>query len=208
MVPKLPVESTNSTADGVSEIELSRPVGDRLATIFGSEPTFSTVAEWIDAMENAFEGQLGHTPTREDLCTTPDGNHVVEIDGERESYVCVLDPLMVLFLEGQPGQVRSETPGSGAEIVIDVGREGVETSHEDAVVSIGVAADVSDAAVGPVTPELAYRTICPYVQAFVDEPAFDRWAAASDGVAMAIPIEESVIIARELAATLIERPER
>jgi hypothetical protein len=204
----MPIVAENSIDSNVSEIELSRPVGDRMATLFDRDPPIETVAEWIDAMEDAFQEHVGHAPTRGDLCTTPDGNHVLETDGERESYVCVLDPLMVPFLVDEPGRVRSETPATGAEIVIDVGPDGVETSQDDALVSIGVAADVDDADVGQVTPELAYRTICPYVHAFVDESAFERWVASSDGVAMALPVEEGVIVARELATTLLASPDR
>lgn len=182
-------------------LDLPTEVGEGLATVYGVDGPIETGREWIEAARTAVTSARGREPTVEDLCTDPDGRHTFE--GERsQSYVCVLDPIIYAFVTNTPGTVRSETPVR--ETVVEIGIEPDEAtvSHEDAVVSLGVASDLEE--IEETTPELAYREVCEYVHVFADRDEYDRWAASVEAATFARPAREGVAVAGGLAKTLFE----
>jgi hypothetical protein len=185
----------------LDDVALPPAVGERLAALLGRESRIDTCAEWAAAMRSALADSAGRTPTVEDLCTSDDGDHAFEGTGERQSYACVLDPLIYPFLTDAPGTVRSETPVRGETVEIEIG-DGAAISHDEAVVSLGV----SDRAgtVDDVTVETVYRQVCGYVRVFADREEYEQWAADAAAATTAVPVDEGVAIARELAATLFE----
>ncbi|MCU4800861.1 alkylmercury lyase family protein [Halobacteria archaeon HArc-gm2] len=187
----------------LANLTIPAHVGERLAALHDANGRIDTGAEWVKAIRAASERTQGEVPTEDDLCYVDDGDHSVEIDGETASFVCVLDPLAVPFLRGEPGTVRSTTPEDGEPITIDVERDGVTVDTDDAVVSIGVARDVSGD--GPPRQEDVYTETCPYIHVFASVDEYERWAAETDAATTSLPVGTGVAIARELSRELFEK---
>jgi len=188
----------------LADVSIPPAVGEAFGALYGTAAP-ATGAEWVTAMGETVERVEGRRPTVADLCTAPDGEHVfvpddAEDDGTGErAYRCPLDPLVYPFLTGTTGTVRSPVPGGESVVTVEIGTDGVAVSHDEAVVSLGVARGLDDA-----EPTLAtvYRDVCGYVRAFPDRAAYERWAADADAATMALPVREGVALARELAAAL------
>jgi hypothetical protein len=191
--PKLRLES----------LALPPHVGERLGQLHGTD-RIERGAEWVTEIHASVRETEGRRPTIEDLCTREGGAHSVEIDGETNSFVCVLDPLMIPFLQNAPGTVRSETPEDGA-VVVEVGASGATADPETAVVSLGVSHDVATS--GAVTPETVYSEVCPYIHAFQTAAAYERWDRSVDAATTSVSIRTGVALARELARNLVVDPE-
>lgn len=186
----------------LAAVSLPADVGEKLQTLYDAETPPGDAAEWIAATRRATAEALGREPTAEDLCTTDDGAHRFEpADGsESQSYVCVLDPLLYPFLVDQPGTVWSATPVCEETVTVDVTREGVEASHPEAVVSIGVSEHVDG--IEGVTPATIYRQVCGYIHVFADREEYDTWAGEVEAATTAVDVETGVGVAKGLADEL------
>jgi hypothetical protein len=199
------LEKTSDTSIGpplsLDEFALPPHVGTHLAALFDRETPITTGAEWVETMRTTFEQQGGQAPTEADLCHVEDGRHTVEIDGERRSFVCVLDPMIVPFLREEPARIESTTPGTDATVSVSVDATGVTTSPTEAVISLGVARDLETTTP---SPETVYGQVCEYVHAFPSPGAYERWADEVDAATTSVPAETGIAVARELATALFE----
>lgn len=186
----------------LADLRLPPHVGARLSTLFGRSEPIIEGDEWVGAMHAAIETECERAPTEADLCHASDGNHAVVIDGKRESFVCVLDPLIVPFLRAEPGRIESTTPEDGRAVTIEVTSEGVTVTPEETVVSLGVSHHV--AADEQPTPETVYRQVCGYVHAFASPAEYERWATGVDAATTTVSAETGVAVARELSTALFE----
>ncbi|WP_135302340.1 organomercurial lyase [Haloarcula amylovorans] len=184
--------------------DLPPDVAAGLGRLYGTDPP-RTGEEWVRQMRAARRETVGREPTVEDLCTTEDGLHAFVGREHRQEYVCVLDPLMVPFLTGDAGTVRSRTPERDAIVEIRIDEAGIDCSHPDAVVSLGVSEHLDGD--GDPTLERIYRQVCGYVHVFEDEAEYETWATEIDAATTSVPAATGIAIGRELAATLFESAE-
>lgn len=198
------MSSTDADLDDVAPdadlgaVGLPDDLADALADVYGLGSPPPDAATWIDAVGRAVERTTDAPPASEDLCTVTDGAHVFDpAGGEPTRYACVLDPLIVPFLEGRPGTVRSETPG-GETVRLDVSGDGVTIDPQGAVISLGV--DPACASPGPPTLEDVYAAVCPSVRAFGDRAAYRAWDADASAVTTAVGADVGVAMARGLAS--------
>lgn len=189
----------------LDDVAVPRPIGERLRSLYGAESTPETAAGWIEIVRDAVEDVEGRQPTVDDLCTATDGVHTFESDDHQQSYVCVLDPIAYAFLTGTTGTVRSVTPVREAEVTVAIRGDGVDVSHDDAVVSLGVSGYVDD--VDEPSLETTYRQVCGYIQTFADEAEYETWAADVEAATTPLSAETGVAVGRELATALFGRDE-
>lgn len=185
-----------------ADVPLPPHVGERMATLYGSDDRFETAAEWLRATERIVGDGTGDGATEADLCRVDDGAHTVEVDGERAAFVCVLDPLVVPFLRGRPATVRSESQVDGDPVVVDVEANGAAVRPEGAVVSLGVAHDLAED--DPLTAERVYGEVCPYVHAFASPAEYERWDAEVAAATASVPMATGVALSRGIAERLFE----
>lgn len=186
----------------LADVSLPPAVGEKLQALYGTAEPPADAAEWIEATRAASTEALGREPTAEDLCRADDGAHRFEPadGGDTQGYVCVLDPILYPFLVDEPGTIRSETQVREETVTVDVTHGGVEVSHPEAVVSIGVAEHVD--AVDEVTPEVIYRQVCGYIHVFADREEYETWAAEVDAATTAVDVETGVGIAKAIGDAL------
>jgi len=183
----------------LEEFRLPDDIAAGLGDLYGGAPP-DTAAAWVAMLRDRKQDADGEPPSVADLCTTDDGPHAFVGDESGQSYVCVLDPLVVPFLTDAPGTVRSTTPERGATVEITVGPGGVDYSHPDAVVSLGVADEVDCASCTAI--DETYEQVCPYIHVFEDEAEYETWAGTTDAATTSVPVETGVALAGALAENL------
>lgn len=185
-----------------ADIDLPAALGAAIAAFYGFDRV-ATVADWLDALDAGLE-PTGRPLGLDDLCTTDESAHVLTTGDREQAYQCVIDPMLVPFVTDEPGTVRSVCPTTETDIVVDIDSDGVRARPETAVFSLGIAPDAA-AVVGdpPLTPGETYGSFCPYGNAFATEAAYEEWAAETDAITTAIPLEDGVAIAGEMADRLV-----
>jgi hypothetical protein len=186
----------------LADVNLPPALGERFRRLYGSDEVPANGREWIDLMREAVRTYEGRDPTVEDLCTADDGDHAFVGAESEQSYVCVLDPLSYPFLTGETGTIRSTTPVRAATVAFEVREDGVDVSHEDAVVSLGISDHLDK--VDEVTLDVFYRQVCGYIQTFEDADEYEMWTAEVDAATIPLSAREGVAVAREIAAHLFE----
>lgn len=174
-------------------------LGERLAAFYDRRQRLATAAEWVAVMERTLRRQVDELDPGTVMCTDPDGDHEVTVDGETRSYVCVLDPLAMPFLAGEPATVRSRTPLDEGEVTVAVQADGVDVTPADAVLSLGVGHGVADE---EPTLEAAYAQLCAYTHAFASAGEYERWAATVDAATTSLSVRRGVGLARALVETI------
>ena len=159
-----------------------------------------TLAEWADATAELLDdAYVPEDP--EDLCLTESSRHEARLDSETLYLQCFFDTLLVPFVvDGTPEvQIRSRSPVSDTLVTGTVTPDEVSIEPDGAVMAFGAATDVVSAAYLDVPATLAYRRFCPYIEAFPDEAAYERWDEATEsGVTMPLELAEGLALARRL----------
>lgn len=181
-----------------------RGIPDELATAmrraFGIETAPGTLGEWAEMTAHVLDDadfEFG----LEAMCTADESRHVAWIDGDPQTFHCVLDTLLVPFVVDESTvQVRSESPVSDATVELAVTTEDVSATPPEAVMSFGVASDVSIPTDRELDPQVGYTRFCPYVNAFPDETEYEQWARETrDATTMAVPMSTGFELAQRLA---------
>lgn len=183
----------------LGDVTLPDDVARGLAALYGTDEPVRDAAFWTEATRRVIRETQGRTPTVADLCSTPEGAHTFAAhDGdERQDYVCVLDPIVYPFLADAPGTITSRTQVRGEEIEVEVTEDGVDVSHPEAVLSIGVSDHVDPDA--SVTREVVYRQVCGFVHLFADEDEYEAWATETEAATTSLPVDTGIGLATGLA---------
>ena len=183
----------------LEQFRLPDDIAARLGRLYDGDAP-QTAAEWVTLLRDRKQDLDGDPPSSDDLCTTDDGAHAFLGEAREQSYICVLDPLAVPFLTDSPGTVQSTTPERGATVEIDVRADGVDYSHPEAVVSVGIADDPECASCTSI--EETNEHVCPYIHVFEDEAEYEAWAAETAAATTQVPVETGVALAGALAENL------
>ncbi len=146
-----------------------------------------TLGDWIEEVRRRADGE---SVDHGDLCFADEetSNRAV-IDGETFHFECFYEALVMAELKAAPAEIRTESP-DGTIIETEVTQAGDLTiTPSEAVVSFGV-----DAAGGDLS-----EAVYPYVRAFPDRDAYERWASEVPAATVAMGLEESMGIARAFA---------
>jgi len=190
-------EPTDATAYRGPEIP--RELGERLALALDLPDRPETLGDWADAMARIVEREdIDAGP--EVLCTTDESPHRARFGGETQHYLCVQDAFIVpsLVEDVDTVEVTTESPVSGDPIEITATDDGSDVEPDGAVMSFGVAADVSAPPADAESPAFAYGEICPYGHAFRNRGEYEEWAATVDAVAMVAPMADALYLARAI----------
>lgn len=190
---------TNRPSSRYRDIEIPPDVAEQLQTAFALPRPPTTLGEWV-TVTSAVAEEIGLTVSMNTLCTAETSRHQAKIEGETQHFYCVLDALVVPFLLDidEPISIRSESPVSETIVEIRAGQDTLTVDPADAVMSFGTATDLD----APTTEEfdlsLAHERFCPYANAFPTEAEYDEWAAQTDAITTAFPIEVGYQLARHV----------
>ncbi|MEF8812328.1 MAG: organomercurial lyase [Halovenus sp.] len=181
----------------VLEAELPEDVQAALGRAVGSEPV-ETVGAWIATVRR----RIGGGPIAvTDLCLAEgETPHWGTMGGERHYFRCFYDAVLLSAIADHPVDVRTVSPAGAVIEAHAVGSDELSVSPPTAVFSFGVARDIERPAGGDVAHEAVYDAVCPYVKAFPDRDAYERWAAEVPAATVAAPLEGATALAAALTA--------
>lgn len=176
------------------EAPLPADLGAPLGRLIG-EPPVETIAEWLAAVRRLTDGgAIGI----EHLCHA-DGQtpHRGQMDGETYHFQCFYDAVALSALADEPVEVRTESP-DGTVIEARASDETLDVTPEAAVFSFGVGPDIAPPDGDPTVGDI-YGAVCPYVRAFPDRAAYERWAEEVPAATVGLPLAGATDIAAALA---------
>lgn len=180
----------------VQTAPLPRPVAHEMERFLTTE---------VDHFGDVLQGVRSAVGTNglavEDLCHVEDSSdHTAETGTETFNFRCFYDGIVLATLVDSPVEVHTVTPGN-KEVHLAT-RDGSELAVEpsDAVMSFGVASDQPVPADEVPGPRDAYEAICPYVKAFEDRAAYERWAETAPAATVGLPMDRALPIAEVLTA--------
>lgn len=171
-------------------------VSHQLGTFLGRSPveTLREAAEELGALSGPEPLAVG------ELCLVDGPSaHWGTVGGTRYDFACFFDAVLLAGIVDEPVELGTESPESEPITARVDGSEDLTVKPGSSVFSLGIGDDVDPPAND--TPTLAdgYQTICPYVRAFLDRSAYDRWADSVPAATVAFPPGQAV----DLAAILV-----
>ncbi|WP_232686943.1 organomercurial lyase [Halobacterium zhouii] len=195
-----------STADATSKSAPESAAGTRLpdnvvdafATAYDRPPA-DTLDEWVAMLPDLFPDW---PPAAEQLCHTEDGPHRASTPDDEHRFVCVLDPMLLPYLTGDPVTIHS-TPPEGEDVTLDVAADGAVEAPPGAVVSFGAIPEAPD---GDVTPEHTYAAICPAIHVFPSLADYERWDAGANAETTPLSVERATALVAQMATSSSRTP--
>jgi len=177
--------------------KLPRDVQAGLGRVLGREPV-ETLAEWVaEVRDRTGGGSLAV----EDLCHTDDRTaHWGRMDGETYHFQCFYDAVILSAMADQPVDIHTESPDGTTIEARAAGTSELRVAPETAVFSVGVGDGVAPPDDGAPTPADIYGAVCPYVRAFPDRDAYERWAETVPAATVAVPLSGATDVAAALVA--------
>lgn len=179
----------------VLETPLPSDVQTALGRLLGEE-SIETLAAWVAAVRRRTgSGSIAV----DELCHADEQTpHWGEIDGKRYYFRCFYDAVLLSALAERPVAIRTESP-DGTEIEARaVGTAELTVVPDAAAFSFGVDETVAPSDGEPSTADV-YAAVCPYVRAFPEPAAYERWAVSVPAATAAM----SLAGATDLAAALV-----
>lgn len=165
---------------------------------FLDESPVPTLGEWAREVRRRTGGG---SIDFEALCHT-DGitEHRGRVGDREYHFACFYDAVILAAITEEPVEIRTQSP-DGTTIEADADGDGTLTVRpEGAVFSFGI--DDRAVTTGRDRPTLedGYAAICPYVRAFPDREAYQRWAASVPAATVAMPLAGATDLAAALVA--------
>jgi alkylmercury lyase len=161
------------------------------------EDSLETFDDFVTAIR---EATGGGSLTVDDLChAARETPHRATLDGETSHFQCFYDAVVLAHLADESVEIHTESPANEM-IEMRASPDGdVDITPSDAVMSFGIAADVTLPTDGRLHSEEVFTAVCPHVKAFSTRDGCERWAESVDGATVGMPLEAGVSIAVEFA---------
>jgi hypothetical protein len=194
------IESTTDRWIGGSsplDAELPDDMRAPLGRVLGGEPV-ETLNDWLTEVRRRTGGG---SIAVEDLChADEETGHRGEMDGETYHFRCFYDAVALSGLTEAPVDIRTESPDGAVIEAHANGTSDLTVTPEEAVFSFGVDEAAEPAADREPGVEDVYAAVCPYVRAFPNREAYDRWEQTVPAATVAMPLPG----ATEVASKLVE----
>jgi hypothetical protein len=157
--------------------------------------SIETLSEWTTEVRNHVGGSISF----EELCLTSEQTeHWGTVDGDRHYFACFYDAVILAALWDQPVDIHTASPTGDIIEARAIGSSELTVSPEGAVFSFGIEKPVEPTSDDSPTLEQGYASICPYVKAFPDLVAYERWAKRVPAATVAMPLAGATELAAEL----------
>jgi len=170
----------------VLDAQLPDELRSALGRFVGREP-IDTLGEWAAEIRRLTGGGAIDV---EQLChADAETEHWGEVGDRRYYFQCFYDAVILAAVEERPVDVHTVSPGGAVVEARAVGSDELSVAPDGAVFSLGIQVDAHERSGGDPTLQDGYAAICPYVRAFPDREAYERWAdtgpVATVGMALA-----------------------
>jgi hypothetical protein len=180
--------------DSVLDAELPWGLRVALGRFLGSE-SIETLGEWASEVRQHVGGSI----SIEELCLTSEQTeHWGTVDGDRYYFACFYDAMILAALSDQPVDIHTLSPTGDTIEARAIGSSELTVAPEEAVFSFGIEKTVEPSSDDSPTLEQGYASICPYIKAFPDLVAYERWAERVPAATVAMPLAGATELAAEL----------
>jgi hypothetical protein len=181
--------------DSPLDAALPPDVRSTLGRFLGVE-SVDTLGEWAAAVRRQVGGG---SIAVEDLCLTDEETpHRGTVGDERYHFACFYDAVVLSALSDRPVDIETESPDGTRIAARAAGTDELTVTPDAAVFSFGIDDSVEPPADGGPSLQRAYAAICPYVRAFPDRAAYERWAADVSAATVALPLAAGTDLAEAL----------
>lgn len=139
----------------------------------------------------------------EQMLVADDSRHEVHLPERTVNTYCILDALVLAFLEDEPIEIETRPPGAQEPIAFTASRQGLTGVDERMVMSFGFSTELEtdrEAYEGQ-DPAQVQATIhelgCPKINLFPNRDAYEAWAEQADAVTMPVRLAEALALARD-----------
>ena len=165
---------------------------------FVGRESVDTLGEWVTEIRRLTGGG---SIAVEQLChANEETEHWGAVDGERYYFQCFYDAVILAAFEERPVDIHTVSPGGTVVEARAVGSDELSVTPEEAVFSLGIGIDARERSDGSPTVQDGYAEICPYVKAFPDREAYERWAEEVPAATVATPLAGATEVAGALVA--------
>lgn len=195
------IDITPSDGDGYVDREVPEEIAAALqamANVDGSPRRLGDLLEVTDT--DVFSpGDL----TTEEMLVTEDSRHEVRLADRTVNTFCILDALVLAFLEDEPIAIETRPPGAEQTIAFTASQEGLAGVDEAMVVSFGFSTELPTdrSAYEGRSPGQVQATIhehgCLKINLFPAREAYEAWAEEAEAVTMPIELAEALALARD-----------
>ncbi|WP_101297967.1 organomercurial lyase [Halegenticoccus soli] len=183
--------------ESVLDTELPRGMRVALGRFLGSD-SIETLGEWACEVRQHVGGSI----SVEELCLSSEQTeHWGIVDGDQYYFACFYDAVILAALSDQPVDIHTVSPAGDTIEAHAIGSSELTVAPEEAIFSFGIEKTVEPSSDDSPTLEQGYASICPYVKAFPNFAAYERWAKRVPATTVAMPLAG----ATELAAELVRR---
>lgn len=139
----------------------------------------------------------------EQMLVTESSRHEVHLAERTVNTYCILDALVLAFLEDEPIEIETRPPGRSDTIAFTASRQGLTGVDERMVMSFGFSTELETerSAYEDKAPAEVQATIhelgCPKINLFPDREAYQTWAEQADAVTMPVRLAEALALARD-----------
>lgn len=187
----LPADAQTAALHDELDVDLPNAVAAAFQTSLDADTAPDTLDAWVGMLGDLYEDW---PPAVADLCHDADGRHRAATGTQSFRFTCVLDAMLLPFLQGEPTTVTSSVPGTDTDVTFRVTDSEV-TGSPETVISFGAA---NRPPAGSVTAAHAYGVICPFIHAFPDADAYEDWAAGVDAATMALSLPVALGLAKAI----------
>lgn len=181
----------------VLEAELPGDVQASLSQLLDGE-SVTTLGDWVDEVRSRTGGEAIEF---DDFChASEETEHWGQVAGKTYHFLCFYDAVALAVLTDRPVDIRTQSPDGTVIEAHAVGTTDLTVTPEEAVFSFGVERDPEPAAESGSVSEDIYSVVCPYVKAFPDRTAYERWAERVPAATVAMPLAGNT----DIAAALVE----
>lgn len=183
-------------------IELPADLAQVLAEVRPTNGQPSTMADVMDAAGEWLPPERSISLSA--MYQEDETRHAVHLANSIEHVPCILDALIVSLVTGDDlVRIESASPVDDAVIEYQLSETAVDVTPRQAVVSFGIAPeDANGIQYGDDFEDNARIGSCSYINSFVDEGAYERWADGTDAAAvMRLSVDEAVAVARQIVTS-------
>jgi hypothetical protein len=179
----------------VLDTQLPPELQTELGRFVGKE-SLDTLEEWASDIRRLTGGG---SIAVDDLChASEETDHWGTVDGEQYHFRCFYDAVILAALENRPVDIHTVSPDGTVIDARAVGSDELSVAPAEAVFSFGIATDAYERSGGDPTLQDGYAAICPYVRAFPDNEAYERWATEVPAATVAMPLAGATALAGAL----------
>lgn len=185
------------TQPSALDAELPDDLRVTLGRVLGGE-SVETLNDWLAEVRRRTGGG---SIAVDDLCHANDETgHWGDMGGERYHFQCFYDAVALSALVESPVDIRTESPDGTVIEARAIGTSDLTVTPEETVFSLGVDEAVEPPADREPSVEDIYAAVCPYVKAFPNREAYERWEKTVPAATIAMPLAG----ATEIASRLVE----